>query len=76
MDKKERNAWLMSISESESFGLNMEDWYDRVRLIRQELAREHLLKVGYRGECPKSEKVSPRVNFEPQRTRAFYVMDK
>lgn len=42
MTHEERRSWLMSVSEDDSFKLPLNDWYDRVRFLREKLGAEQI----------------------------------
>lgn len=42
MDERERRKWLMAMSEELAANLSKDDWYDRVRFLREKQGMDQL----------------------------------
>lgn len=71
----ERRKYLMSIPEDASFSLPMEDWYDRIRFLREILAMEHIKSNGGRYDSA-SEKVEPKASTGLRKATNFFNLGK
>lgn len=59
MDGKQRDR-LLAMTEYEASKLPRDEWYDRVRLLRQRIAQEELRTIKVVSEHTNREKTSPR----------------
>lgn len=59
MDREKRDR-LLEMTEHEASNLSKDDWYDRVRLLRQRIAQEELKTIKVVSEHTHKEKTTPR----------------
>lgn len=64
----ERKRYLLGLKEHEAATLPSNDWYDRVKFLREIEAVEHLKRVGYTGNKPTSEVKDRDTGYQARKT--------
>jgi len=67
MDKKEYRDRLLATSEEDAAKLPREEWYDRIRYIREIMGMEMLKSYQGTAILPVEKKMAPRSLYRPPR---------